>query len=167
MLTFQLDNYSYTTSFFHLITFLRGSTATFSFIQKVFHIHKEIYTCDNQLYQKQNGKVIAKHRTKIYTKAIEKLWFSLNVLPILSIIFQILLDTKMHYTKNKLHPSLYTSEVTFSSDRLEFILLYLLTIFIVNGVFSLVAFIFSTFFTIYFWIIGNWYLLYSIPLSIE
>ena len=56
---------------------------------------------------------------KIYTKVIEKLWFSLNVLPILSIIFQILLDTKMHYTKNKLHPSLYTSETTFSSAGLN------------------------------------------------
>ena len=56
---------------------------------------------------------------KTYTKVIEKLWFSLNVHPILSIIFQILLDTKMHYTKNKLHRTLYTSETTFSSADLN------------------------------------------------
>ena len=56
---------------------------------------------------------------KTYTKVIEKLWFSLNVHPILSLIFQILLDTKMHYTKNKLHRTLYTSETTFSSAGLN------------------------------------------------
>lgn len=44
----------------------------FSFIQKVSHIHKEIYTCDNQLYQKQNGRAIAKHRTKNIHKSNRK-----------------------------------------------------------------------------------------------
>ena len=65
------------------------------------------------------GEWLQNIEQKTYTKVIEKLWFSLNVLPILSIIFQILLDTKMHYTKNKLHPSLYTSETTFSSAGLN------------------------------------------------
>ena len=44
----------------------------FSFIQKVSHIHKEIYMCDNQLYQKQNGRAIAKHRTKNIHKSNRK-----------------------------------------------------------------------------------------------
>lgn len=44
---------------------------TLDFIEQ-FHIHKEIYTCDNQLYQKQKGREIAKHRTKNIHKSNRK-----------------------------------------------------------------------------------------------
>ena len=57
---------------FHPITSLRGSAVTFSFIQNVFHIHKEIFTCNSRLYQKQKGRVIAKHRTKSIHKSNRK-----------------------------------------------------------------------------------------------
>lgn len=65
--------------FFHLITFLSGSTATFSFIQKVSHIYKEIFTCNSRLYQKQKGRVIAKHNTKIIHKSNIKALTVINV----------------------------------------------------------------------------------------